>query len=128
MAQDRLFYDDVYQVLSEVVTRVGPKEVAYRLWPTKKNGYAWLRECLDPDKPGKLDPQEFIAILKMGREIGIHWAMEHICDESGYERALPKSPEDERADLTKDLGETMKRAEKILAALTAMQPGLRAVR
>lgn len=93
--QEELFHDDLRDALSHAVKALGGfQAVAAELWPAKtlKASENWLRDCLSPERPAKLDIDEIQQILKMGRERGVHCAMYELCDAIGYERPRIVSP------------------------------------
>ena len=97
-SQGPLFHDDFNDSLLNLVKALGRGKldpVAKQLWPTKPNSGRWLSDCLNPDREAKLAPEEVVALLVMGREAGIHWAMHKLCEIIGYvppEIAAPKTP------------------------------------
>lgn len=85
--QDPLFHEDFNDALHSAVKGLGKIEaVARDLWPTKPSGGRYLSDCLNPDRDAKLALEDVIALLRMAREKGIHWAMYQLCDEAGYTR------------------------------------------
>lgn len=121
--QEELFIEDIWTAIRAIVDRAGgPKAVGSRLWPSKNPAAAgqWLSDCLNQDRPAKLDPDELVTLLKIGREFEVHTLAHYLADESGYTRPTPISPEDERAKLerqyieaTKVLGRIVSRMERI---------------
>lgn len=98
--QDELFHEDWRDALRHVVKALGGCEaVGVDLWPTKTRKAAgnWLSDCLNGDRPAKLDLEEIEAILKMGRERGVHTGMYILADRTGYDNPHPKTPTSERA-------------------------------
>ena len=84
--QDPLFHEDFNDALTSLVKALGKMDaVASHLWPTKANGGRYLSDCLNPDRDAKLSLDDVVALLKMGRERGIHWAMHKLCDVAGYQ-------------------------------------------
>lgn len=87
--QDELFHEDFRDALKHLVKALGGFEaVGLELWPAKSMKAAgnWLRDCLDPERPAKLDLEEVVRLLRMGRERGVHCAMHQLADETGYAR------------------------------------------
>ncbi|HEX7113739.1 MAG TPA: hypothetical protein VF193_01295 [Steroidobacter sp.] len=87
--QDQLFHEDFRDALKHLVKALGGFEaVGLELWPAKSMKAAgnWLRDCLDPERPAKLDLEEVVRLLRMGRERGVHCAVHKLADETGYER------------------------------------------
>ena len=96
--QDELFHEDWRDALRHLVKALGGYESAgSELFPakTRKAAGNWLSDCLNAERPAKLDLEEIVALLKLGREIGCHTAMSFMADDIGYESpkpATPKSP------------------------------------
>lgn len=120
--QDPLFHDDFNDSLLNLCKALAPKldAVAADLWPTKPNGGRYLSDCLNPDRDAKLSLDDVVALLKMGRARGIHWAMHKLCDVTGYEApeiARTKTPEQLLAEQMKKLSAEYSRLADELAAL-----------
>jgi hypothetical protein len=96
--QEALFHEDFQDSLRHLVKALGGVEVVGAdLWPakTRKQAGSWLSDCLNPERPGKLDIEEIVALLRLGREAGIHCAIYQLCAELNYERpgiVAPKTP------------------------------------
>lgn len=111
-----LWYDDVYAAIRGFVSVAGgSKRVGAKVFPHKgdKAG-AWLDDCLNPDRPAKLGPEEFVLIGKLAREVGFNGIMEYMGRELGYE-VTPIAAEDvqKRANRARRLAllEELKRLE-----------------
>jgi predicted neutral ceramidase superfamily lipid hydrolase len=110
-----LFYDNIYKALNVLVSLCGgSKEIASKLWPTKKDAEKWLSDCLNPDRSAKLDPEEFMALLRLARERGFHGVMEYIATDSGYARPVPVEPEDETNELRREVRDLLQAANERL--------------
>lgn len=117
MNQESLFYESFYDALKDVVRACrGPKEVGSKLWPEKTQDAArnLLNNCLDPNRPEKLDPEQVMFLLRLGREVGCHAAMNYLSRESGYDDPTPVEPEDERTRIQREFIEAQ-RSMAILA-------------
>lgn len=96
--QDELFHEDWRDALRHLVKALGGYEtVGADLYPTKTRKAAgnWLSDCLNPERPAKLDLEDIEALIRMGRDEGIHCAMYQLADATSYQRpkaAAPKSP------------------------------------
>lgn len=106
-AQPRLFIDSLNEAVRQTALRLGPKEVAAKLWPAKalKDPIAAMRyldDCLNPDRPHKLDGDEILVIAKMGRAQGIHLIAAHISEVLDYAPPQPVEPEDKKAALQRE--------------------------
>lgn len=94
--QEELFHEDIYHALRSLIDRAGgPKRVASILWPNKPLDQAtrWLADCLNTDRAAKLDPEDVIALLRIGRESDAHMAMAFIASKAGYD-CRPITPEE----------------------------------
>ena len=119
MIQEALFFESIYEAMKSVVVRAGGnKAVGCRLRPTKTPEAAgrWLADCLNPARDERLEPEDFIALLRMGRELGHHAAMQYLATESGYQ-AIPLEPEDEKARLQREFVEGVKALGQLAAKL-----------
>lgn len=87
--QEQLFHEDFRDALKHLVKALGGVEaVGVELWPSKTRKAAgnWLSDCLNPERPAKLDIEEIVQLLAMGRDRGIHCAVWQLADEIGYTR------------------------------------------
>ena len=118
-----LFLEDIYDALRAVTQAAGgPKVIAARLWPLKPLDQARkeLLDALNRDNPRKLDPEEVMAVLRAGREIGFHQAKHWLDAELGYEQGPPLDPLDERAQLQRDFIAAVQASERIAERLTKL--------
>lgn len=98
MTQEPLFHEDWRDSLRHVVKALGGFEaVGADLFPnkTRKSAGNWLSDCINPERPAKLDLEDIEALLRLGREQGVNTATFHLCDSIGYTRpqlAAVKSP------------------------------------
>ncbi len=101
MTQQPLFCEDIYEALRNIGQAYGgSKKIGALLWqslPIDKAGEKWAN-CLSRTRAEKLDPEEVIAVLKIGRQIGCHMGAHYIAEQCGY-RFEAVEPEDERAAL-----------------------------
>jgi hypothetical protein len=116
--QSVLWHDDaIYDALGSAVQAAGgTKRVACRLWPTlgAEVAAARLRSCLNVDHAQKLDPDEFLAIARIGKEAGENSVMEFLARELGYEiKALSPAEAKKQAKRVRRLAllEELKRLE-----------------
>jgi hypothetical protein len=89
----------------------------------------WLRDCLNPDKPERLNPDQVFLLLRLARQADYHAAKHWMDAELGYEQGRPLSPQDEAAglarhcaDLARELRTSIDRLERL------SQPPLAVVR
>lgn len=119
--QDPLFHEDFNDALLNLVKALGKMDaVARELWPTKESGGRYLSDCLNPDRDAKLSLDDVVALLRMGREKGIHWAMHKLCAVTGYEPptiAKTKTPEQVLAERMKQVAADYARLADELALL-----------
>lgn len=129
MQYQELFHDDFRDALRHAIKALGGYEaVGADLWPAKMRKAAgnWLNDCLNDERPAKLDLEEIVQILRMARERGIHCAIYQLCDETLYARpgiVAPKSPLEEKAERLERLAAEFKRLAAEVAAET--RPALR---
>lgn len=113
-----------------VIELGGSKAVAPLLWPSKtvEEARRLLCDCLNDDRPAKLDFAQVLHILRLGRERGIHTGMDYICATLGYAAPQPVEPRDELADLLRRHCELMEQSNRLSARIGALAgPALKAV-
>lgn len=102
MHQQAMFHDDIYDALKSAIRCLGgTKTVAARLWPEKTlaGAQSYLNDCLNSEREAKLDPAQVLLLLKWARDAGCHEAAEYVMQEAGYEKPVPREPQDELAEL-----------------------------
>lgn len=101
MNQQPLFCDDFFEALKTIGQAFGgSKKMGAFLWPDKpidKASELWAN-CLNRARPEKLDPEQVLLVLKIGRQIGCHAGIQFISEHCGY-KYEPVEPEDEKAKL-----------------------------
>ena len=88
MEQSDLWHENIYDALGAAVQAGGGKgRVAKKVWPniSATSAEARLRASLNVDHAQKLDPDEFLAIARIGKEYGDHSVMQFLARELGYE-------------------------------------------
>lgn len=103
--QDKLFITDIHDALGDLVRALGgPKEVGQILKPEKttEDAAGWVKDCLNPKRREKFDPDQILWLLKKGREAGCHQPIKWICDQAGYSEPEPKEPETELTKLLRE--------------------------
>lgn len=118
--QSALFSEDFNDALKDVIRALGgTKEVGTKLRPElpAASAGAWLKDCLNPDRRERLDPEQVLWLLREGRKVGCHSAMNYLCDEAGYARASPLEPLDEAAELQRQAIAAVKQLENITKRL-----------
>ncbi len=117
-----------------VIALGGSKVVAPMLWPEKGiiEAQRLLCDCLNDDRPAKLDFAQVLYIFRLAQARGIHTGMQYIARNLGYAPPVPIDPKDELADLLRQSieanREVQRRQERIERLLTETQarPALRA--
>ena len=102
----------------------GYKKVGCMLRPELREkpvaGAQWLRDCLNPDKPERLNPDQVVLLLRLAKVEDYHAAKHWLDAEIGYEQGRPLNPQDEAAslqqrgaDLVRELRGITERLERI---------------
>jgi hypothetical protein len=120
---NRLFYDSFEDAAREVIAALGgPKAVGIKLWPAKSADAARSRllDCLNTDRPDKLDATEILALAKWGREAGSHAIIDYLTSEAGYTKPSPLNPDDEAAELQRHFIEAVQTSKRIAERLERM--------
>lgn len=128
--QGELFYESLPDALRATVDALGgPKVVGVILWPEKPVDEArrLLLDCLNPDRPHRLDPETLLLLLRIAREKGIHLAVSWILSSLGYAPPQPIEPEDQQAELIRQFNrsaaEVVAMGERIARLnITAIEP------
>lgn len=102
----------------------GSKVVGPMLWPEKMADAAQrqLLDCLNPERPAHLTPEQVQLVLRKARMAGYHDATDWLLAELGYAEPVPIEPADEYAELqrqfiasTETMGQLMQRMERLQA-------------
>lgn len=123
-SQPPLWIDSVYDALGAIVSHLGgAKSVGAMFWPAKSAHDAGklLKDCLNPDRAEKLDPEQILMLFRLARDAGYHDAKHWLDRETGYVPSEPANPQDEQTRLVaaiESAAETMKHA---LAELDKMR-------
>lgn len=105
MTQDKLFITSIHDALGDLVRALGgPKEVGLTLKPEKtaEDAAGWVKDCLNPKRREKFDPDHILWLLKRGREVGCHDPINWICAQAGYLPPEPTEPETELTNLLRE--------------------------
>lgn len=114
--QEVLFYDSVYDAIKDVIKRMGGnKAVGQKLWPelAPDKVAGKLSDCLNESRAEKLSPEQFILLLKMGREVNCHAAINFVAREIGYMDPTPINKEDQKERLQREFIESVKHINKL---------------
>lgn len=128
--QGNLFPEDFLDALRDTAKAYGSIEAAaVELFPNKTRAAArsWLSDCLNPDRPAKLCPEETLRLMQLGREAGCHSAMYYLADIAGYERPQVATPKSPKQQLLEKQAEHMKAAAKLQEQIDRLD-GANAVR
>jgi hypothetical protein len=122
MNQQHLFCEDIYEALRNIGQAYGkPKAIGALLWPEMnpdKAGERWAN-CLNRTRAEKLDPEQVLLILKLGRQVGCHVGIDYIARECNYKWETIE-PEDERAKLMREFNESVKLQDRIVKRLESL--------
>lgn len=128
-AQGQLaIYEDETDALRELVRSLGgTKDVGHKLRPdlTPERAGAWLKDCLNPDRPERLQPSQLFHLFRLGRSAGVDGPAQFILGNAGYQ-LVPMEPEDEKARLQREYIEAVATLRRISDRLERV-PGVRAV-
>jgi hypothetical protein len=102
----------------------GPKKVGAAVFPDKSVDAAArsLLDCLNADRHEKLTLSQWLLILRLAREAGIHTGMQWIAGALGYD-VTPVSPAEEVDRLALVVEQSTKTLSNALAALERLQRG-----
>jgi len=116
-----LVHDDIWAALRGLVSACGgSKTVGALIWPAKRKSDGWLDDCLNPDREAKLCLEEFIHLLRIGRDHGFHGAKHFLDDTTNYSRTQPVEPEDELTVLLRRYLSREERQEKTRPRIDAL--------
>jgi hypothetical protein len=94
-------FESISDAIGSAVAALGGfKKVGAALRPELPTPQAgnWLRDCLNPARRERLDPEQVLLILRMARQAGFHAAMDFIAGDAGY-KAQPLDPATQEAEL-----------------------------
>lgn len=119
-----MFFDDVEDALREVVRCAGgPKVVGAKMWPEIEPDKAGRRlsDCLNDSRREVLSPAQVMLLLKIGRQVGCHAAINYMSRESGYSDPMPVEAEDEIARLQREFVEATKALGAMASRIESIQ-------
>jgi hypothetical protein len=93
--------------------------VAVQLWPEKAPDAAHrvLLDCLNPDRPQHLTPDQLLFVLRLARMKGCHIGATFLMRELGYDDPKPIEPRDESAELQRAFMASVEAQRQILARM-----------
>lgn len=112
-----LFHEDWRDALRHLVKALGGFEaVGADMWPTKTRKAAgnWLSDCLNPERAAKLDIEEIEALLRLGREAGMHIGIHFLCDALCYTPPTTVDPKDALAEVDRNIQRHVQHLEDLL--------------
>lgn len=118
-----LFLEDIYDALQALVQRLGgAKVVAGRVWPHKPPEQArqQLLDCMNRENTRKLDLDELLALLRMGREAGYHDTKHWLDSELGYDPSQPLDPVIQRDRVSEELAGVTERLAQLQRSIERM--------
>lgn len=103
MNQAALFHDTIYDAIgADIAAAGGFKAVAGKLWPSVPDGGGKLRNCVNPDQPHKLSPDEVMQIKRLAHAVGSFATVTYESQQLGY-RIEWLDPESEKEQLDRDI-------------------------
>lgn len=124
-------YEDETDALRELVRDLGGnKAVGPLLRPdlAGERAAAWLKDCLNPERPERLQPSQLFMLLGLGRKHQIHGPSQFILGNVGY-HITPVEPADEVAELQRAYIESVQLQRKLAERMERLtQTPLQAVR
>lgn len=128
MGQQELFVEDIWTAIRLAAQAIAASEgkaksylkvVGHMLWQHKdpEDAGRYFANCLDPNRNEKLDIEQILFISKKARQVGCHALTWFICEDTGYQKAVPVEVEDESAELMRKFIESVKVQERIAARL-----------
>jgi hypothetical protein len=117
MNQQALFFETIFDAIgADIAACGGFKAVAGKLWPTESvtTASAKLRNCVNPDQPHKLCPQEVLRIKQLAKEVGSFATISFESTELGFKFNFVEAQQEARAI-----------HERCLAALEIIQRDLK---
>ena len=121
--------ESMNEALIECIKAAGGSAlVGAKLWPEKAPSAAQrtLLDCLNEDRPAKLDPEQVLFVLRLARERGCHAGMSYLARTLSYSEPIPIEPKDERDDLRRQVLEMGKALQAALGRIEKIdRPSLR---
>lgn len=108
----------------------GSKQVGPLLWPEKMADAAQraLLDCLNPERPNHLTPEQMALLLRRARQTGYHDAASWLMADLGYSEPIPMVPKDEQAELQRQFILATNQMADMMARMQALQAEIEAPR
>lgn len=124
MEQSPLFFEDIYDAFRHIVQTVDPKVAGPALFPQKNPddptvAGKYLMDCLNPHRSEKIDLEQMLLLLRLGRKAGCHSAIDYINRHSGYTQPQPIEPDDEKAELQRQFIRAVTELRQMASKITA---------
>lgn len=106
-------------LVAAVVSAGGFKCVGARLWPEMNVGAAHrkLLDCLNPDRPHHLSPEQAMLLLKWARDAPDYAPWQAWCELAGFGFAPPKPAMDEQAQHRLQMQSLMAQVQSLMARI-----------
>ena len=122
-------------LLVDVINSLGgSKVVGVRLWPELlvEAAQRKLLDCLNPERPARLDPEQVLYLFYLARAKGVHTPMEFLSTRLSYQAPIPQQSSGEKAELQRKFIESVADMQQLLERINQLdavdQPRVRAVR
>ena len=122
MQQRRMFFESASDALDATVKSLG----GYKTVGSKLRGdmapdraSQWLRDCLNSDRRERLDPDQLMALVLLGREAGCHDFAEYFAQVAGYAPMVPLTQEDLAQRAIAEGAQAMQTIVNLVATLKA---------
>lgn len=126
MDQLSLYHEDAHEAARTVVNALGgPTKVGQAMRPELAGKPAaartWVNNCLDPDRAEKFDIDQWLWLMREGRDVGCHALATQICRDAGYRDPIPVTPEEEQDQLMRDFIEAQRSLGRISQRMSDLQ-------
>lgn len=126
MDQLPLYHEDASEAARTLVQVLGgPTKVAQRMRPElagkPSEARTWLNNCLNPERSEKLDIDQWLWLLREGRDAGCHVLMAQIARDSGYRDPIPITPEEESDELMRQFIDAQRALGRITQRISEIQ-------
>ena len=117
-------FDSLNDALKSLVMALGGfKKVGPLLRPEDENSDDWLRHCLNGSRREKLSPEQVVFLLREGRRVGFHSAMEFLAMNTGY-KAQPVDADAQRLALQEAIAAGVEMINRQMATLNRLNSSL----